>query len=397
MERLIDTFQRKLQHTSLAFVRSLMHEIRWEARLVGIRGARGVGKTTMLLQHIRLHYPADPTVLYVSLDNIYFSSHKLYDLAYDFVERGGRRLYLDEVHKYPNWSQELKNIYDDLPELQVVFTGSSLLEILNARADLSRRAIVYEMQGLSFREYLNYNLGTTFPVCSLAEVLNDPDALSAVVGDELDLLNHFAAYLRHGYYPYYNEMPDLYAQRVQEVVNMTLEVELPQLRGVEVSYLPKIKQLLLIISESAPFVPNIAKLCERIGITRSALLTYLQALADGRLTFHLLKNAFGITRLQKPDKIYLENPNLLYVLSPDAANIGNARETFFANQLKYRHQVTLSKESDFLVDGKYTFEIGGKHKGFSQIEGVPNSYVVADDLTCSIGNKLPLWMMVFLY
>lgn len=397
MERLIDTFRRKLQHTSLAFVRSLMQEIRWEARLVGIRGARGVGKTTLLLQHIRLHYPDDSSVLYVSLDNIYFSSHKLYDLAYDFVERGGRRLYLDEVHKYPNWSQELKNIYDDLPELQVVFTGSSLLEILNARADLSRRAIVYEMQGLSFREYLNYNLGTTFPICPLAEVLNDPDALSSVVGEELDLLNHFSAYLRHGYYPYYNEMPDLYAQRVQEVVNMTLEVELPQLRGVEVSYLPKIKQLLLIISESAPFVPNIAKLCERIGITRPALLTYLQALADGRLTFHLLKNAFGITRLQKPDKIYLENPNLLYVLASDTANVGNARETFFANQLKYRHRVTLSKESDFLVDGKYTFEIGEKHKGFSQIEGIPCSYVVADDLTRSVGNKLPLWMMGFLY
>lgn len=390
-------YRKKLRFTSTAFIRSTMYEINWDARLIGIRGARGVGKTTLLLQHIKRNFQQDERTLYVSLDNIYFSDNRLYDFADRFVKRGGTRLYLDEVHKYPHWSQELKNIYDDMPELQIIFTGSSLLEILNSRADLSRRAIVYEMQGLSFREYLNYNLRTSLPVLSLSDLLERHTQTAEELTASLKVLEHFPRYLRHGYYPYYNELPDLYPQRVEEVVNMTLEVELPQLRGVDISYLPKIKQLLLIISESAPFIPNISKLSERIGITKNALLTYLSVLAESKLTYNLLKSAFGISRLQKPDKIYLENTNLMYVLSPSEANIGNIRETFFANQLKKSHQVTMSEASDFLVDGIYTFEIGGKRKGYSQIEGIPNGFIVADDIEIGFGNKIPLWMMGFLY
>lgn len=397
MERLIEKYKKKLIHTSTVFIRSMMYEINWNARLIGIRGARGVGKTTLLLQHIKLNYPTDERVLYVSMDNIYFSDNRLYDFADKFVKHGGKRLYLDEVHKYPYWSQELKNIYDDMPELQIIFTGSSLLEILNSRADLSRRAIVYEMQGLSFREYLNYNLQTTFPLMDLDNILLNHTQIAEDIVSSVKILEYFPRYLRHGYYPYYNELPDLYPQRVEEVVNMTLEVELPQLRGVDVSYLPKIKQLLLIISESAPFIPNVSKLSERIGITRNALLTYLNVLAESKLTYNLLKSAFGISRLQKPDKIYLENTNLMYVLSPVVANIGNVRETFFANQLKRSHQVTMSEASDFLIDGKYTFEIGGKRKGSSQIEGIPDSFIVADEIELGFRNKIPLWLMGFLY
>lgn len=287
MERLFESFIKKLAITNTSFVRSLMNEIEWEARLIGIKGARGVGKTTLLLQYIKLNLPMDKTVLYASVDNIWFSEHKLYDLASDFVKRGGKYLFLDEVHKYPNWSQELKNIYDDLPELHVVFTGSSLLEILNAKSDLSRRAIVYEMQGFSFREYLNWNEKLSLPILTLNNILDNHLALSVGIVDKVKVLKHFSDYLKHGYYPYYNELPALYYSRINEVVNLIVELEIPQLRGVDISYTTKIKQLLYIIAESAPFIPNVSKLSERIGISRNSLLAYLDALHDSCLTMNL--------------------------------------------------------------------------------------------------------------
>ncbi|MBR6456501.1 MAG: ATP-binding protein [Prevotella sp.] len=397
MERLFDIFVKRLLQTDTSFVRSLMDEIEWNARLVGLRGARGVGKTTLLLQHIKLHRKLDSTVLYASLDNIWFSEHKLYDLASDFAKRGGRYLYLDEVHKYPNWAQELKNIYDDLAELQVVFTGSSMLEILNARADLSRRAVVYDMQGFSFREYLNRNLGLSLPSFRLQEILDNHLNLSTQILSEVKVLAHFDDYLQHGYYPYYNELPSLYRSRVNEVVNLIIDIEFPQLRGVDPAYLIKIKQLLYIIAESSPFTPNITKLGERIGLTRNALLVYLTALHESRLTFSAQKSAFGITRLQKPDKLFLENTNLMYVLSDNFPNIGSVRETFFANQLRKDHTVNVAEKGDFLVDGKFTFEIGGKEKGSRQIDEIPNSYIAADGIENGYGNKIPLWLFGFLY
>ncbi|MBR5440845.1 MAG: ATP-binding protein [Prevotella sp.] len=397
MERLFDIFVKRLLQTDTSFVRSLMDEIEWNARLVGLRGARGVGKTTLLLQHIKLHRKLDSTVLYASLDNIWFSEHKLYDLASDFAKRGGRYLYLDEVHKYPNWAQELKNIYDDLAELQVVFTGSSMLEILNARADLSRRAVVYDMQGFSFREYLNRNLGLSLPSFRLQEILDNHLNLSTQILSEVKVLAHFDDYLQHGYYPYYNELPSLYRSRVNEVVNLIIDIEFPQLRGVDPAYLIKIKQLLYIIAESSPFTPNITKLGERIGLTRNALLVYLTALHESRLTFSAQKSAFGITRLQKPDKLFLENTNLMYVISDNLPNIGSVRETFFANQLRKDHTVNVAEKGDFLVDGKFTFEIGGKEKGSRQIDEIPNSYIAADGIENGYGNKIPLWLFGFLY
>lgn len=397
MERLFEKFQQKLMYTRTNFVRSLMDTIHWDARLIGICGARGVGKTTLLLQHIKLALPTDERTLYVSLDNIWFAEHQIYDLTDTFVKRGGRYLFLDEVHKYPNWAQELKNIYDDFPELKVVFTGSSLLEILNGKADLSRRAIIYKMQGFSFREYLNRNLETNFPLVSLTDVLASHSELSANVSSEIRVLQHFRDYLRHGYYPYYNELPELYYQRVGEVVNMTLEVELPMLRGVEVAYVPKVKLLLQIISDSVPFVPNISKLSERIGITRNSLLGYLNALHESCITMNVNKQAHGITQLQKPEKIFLENTNLMAALSVQGVNVGNLRETFFANQLSYHHQLLLSPQSDFLIDGRYTFEIGGNGKGYRQLEGLSDAYIAADDIEFGIGNKIPLWAFGFLY
>lgn len=397
MDRLFETFAKKIALTDTRFVRNLVNEIEWSARLIGLRGARGVGKTTLLLQHIKLHHPLDGTVLYASVDNIWFSEHKLYDVATDFAKRGGRYLYLDEVHKYPNWSQELKNIYDDLPELNVVFTGSSLLEMLNGNADLSRRAIVYEMQGFSFREYLNRNLELSLPIFGLTDVLHDHVRLSQEILSQVKVLKYFSEYLRNGYYPFYNELPSLYYSRINEVINFIIEVEIPQLRAVDVAYVHKIKQLLYVVAESAPFIPNITKLSERIGITRNALLVYLNALHESRLTMSLQKQGNGLNLLQKPDKLFLENTNLMAALADNQADAGNLRETFFANQLRYKHIVNISVQSDFLVDGKYTFEIGGKEKGRKQLDGLDNAYIAADNLEYGFGDKIPLWLFGFLY
>ena len=397
MNRLFETHIKKVERTDVGFVRNLMNEIDWNARLIGLKGARGVGKTTLLLQRCKLYHKLDGSSLYVSVDNIWFSEHKLYDFASDFAKKGGRYLFLDEVHKYPNWSQELKNIYDDFPELNIVFTGSSLLEIINAKADLSRRAVVYEMQGFSFREYLNMTLKLNLQSYSLKEILENHIMIAQNVLKEVKVLKYFEHYLKYGYYPYYNELPDLYYSRVNEVVNLIIETEIPLLRSVDIAYTRKIKQLLLIISESAPFVPNVSKLSERIGITRNALLSYLNALNESRLIISAHKSSGGISVLQKPDKIYLENPNLMYALSDSNVNMGNVRETFFANQLQYKYKINVSEHSDFYVDNQYTFEIGGKDKGKKQINAISDSYVVSDDIEYGFNEKIPLWLFGFLY
>jgi predicted AAA+ superfamily ATPase len=397
MDTLKEKHRKKVANTSLEFIRSTMTAIDWNSRLIGIRGARGVGKTTLMLQFIRQHHPVDPLVLYVSLDDIYFSDKKLIDFASEFARQGGKRLFLDEVHKYPNWSQEIKNIYDDLPELKVVFTGSSLLEIINARADLSRRAVSYKMQGLSYREYLGLTLSLELPVLSLEDILVRTTEITKQVNDTLKPLQYFSQYLSGGYYPFFMENDQLYHMRVGEVVNMIIELELPLLRGVDLAYTSRLKQLLLIIAQSAPFIPNVTKLSERIGINRTTLITYLNYLQEAGITRNLYKEAFGISKLQKPEKIFLENSNLASAFSFVQPNIGNVRETFFANQAGYGHRLTFPDKGDFLVNGKYLFEIGGKQKGNKQIHAIANSFIAADDLEYGFDNKIPLWLFGFLY
>ena len=397
MEVLFERSRQKIKHAPVVFVRSIMDKILWDARLIGIRGARGVGKTTLLLQYIKLNLPHDHRTIYISLDNIWFTEHKLYDFTDAFVKQGGQFLFLDEVHKYPNWSQEIKNIYDDFAELKIVFTGSSLLEILNARADLSRRAVVYEMQGFSLREYLNRKLKLKLPFYPLDQILSSHNELSDEVLSQVKVFEHFPSYVKNGYYPFYDEAPSLYYQKINEVINMTMEIELPMLRGVETAFVSRVKQLLQIISESAPFVPNITKLSERIGITRKSLLAYLYALEESHLTIQLHKQASGISKLQKPDQIFLENTNLMFALSMEKVQKGHVRETFFANQMKESHQVQYTERGDFLVDRTHTFEIGGKEKKNKQISGMDNAWIVADDIEYGLKNKIPLWLFGFLY
>lgn len=398
MESLIEKHLKKIASTQTKFVRSLIDDINWNARLIGIKGARGVGKTTLMLQYIKLHLSAEiAATLYVSLDNIWFTENKLSNLVENFVKRGGKYLFLDEVHKYPQWSVEIKNIYDDYPELKVVFTSSSLLEILNARADLSRRAVVYNMQGLSFREYLNMQLDKQFKQYSLEEILNNHLQISQEINAAIKPLQYFDSYLKTGYYPFFTEEQDLYYQRIEEVINMILEVELPLLRKVDVAFVRKLKQLLLAIAESAPFTPNVSKLSERIGINRLTLLSYLLYLDEAHLSYSIYKDSKGISQLQKPDKIFLENTNLMYAISGSNTDLGNVRETFFANQLRKSHLVEQSTESDFRINETYTFEIGGKNKSKKQIQNLTNSYIAADNIEYGFDNKIPLWMFGFLY
>jgi hypothetical protein len=397
MQEIYEKSARKINSVSTEFTRGIMDSIKWNARMIGIKGARGVGKTTLLLQYIKKNITDREEVLFVSLDNLWFSEHSLSGLTNDFVQKGGRYLFIDEVHKYPDWSVEIKNIYDDFPELKIVFTGSSLLEILNARADLSRRALVYSMQGLSFREYLNLTTGTVFPVFTLKEILKRHGEIAFEINKAIKPLRHFQAYLKLGYFPFFAEVPELYHQRIEEVANMILEIELPMLRNVEISYIPKLKQLLQIIAETAPFMPNVSKLSEKIGINRNTLATYLFFLQEAHLIRNLYRDSKGITRLQKPDKIFLENTNYMYAFAPDSVNTGNLRETFFMNQLTNMHRVEYTDQGDFLVDARYVFEIGGKLKSKKQIQGIPNSYIAADNIEYGHSNTIPLWMFGFLY
>jgi uncharacterized protein len=398
MEELIAQFQQRLRFVSIDFTRSIMDEINWNAQLIGIKGARGTGKTTLLLQFIKLHLAEklDKT-LYVSLDSVWFSKHSLLELVREFEQRGGKYLFLDEVHKYQNWTQELKNLYDLYPHLKIVFTGSSLLEILNARADLSRRAVIYTLQGFSFREYLSVETGMNFEKLTLEQILNNHQQEASKINEKVRPFQYFDHYLKQGYYPFYREQPDLYMMRLGEVVNMMLEIELPLLRNVEIAYVSRIKQLLVIIASSVPFVPNISKLSQKINLNRATLLTYFHYLDEIGLTRNLFKETHGISRLQKPAKVWLENTNLAFLLSRENANHGNLRETFFANQLGFRHNLLYTDKGDLLVDEKYTFEIGGRNKTVKQLESLPNAYVVKDSIEYGFGNAIPLWLFGFMY
>ena len=397
MDLLIEIHRQRLKWTDTTFVRSLVNRIDWNSRLIGIKGSRGVGKTTLMLQYIKQNYGNSTDVLYVSLDNIWFTNHKMSDLVDDFVKRGGKYLFLDEVHKYPSWAQEIKNVYDNYPQLSIVFTGSSLLEILNVRADLSRRADIYHLPGLSFREYMEMFHGIRLPTYSFPDILERHSDISDEVLSLFRPLQFFDDYLREGYYPFYVENPKRFPVRLEETVNMILEIELPLLRHVDYAYVHRIKQLLQIISQSTPFIPNVSKLAERIGISRATLTTYLKYLEETELLISLYKDSRGISALQKPEKIYLGNTNLMYVLNTENVNKGNLRETFFANQVQYGHVLQYSDASDFLVDGKFTFEIGGKQKSRKQIEGLEYAFVVSDDIEYGSSKRIPLWMFGLLY
>lgn len=398
MEKLIELFRKKMTGSLPVFERELERKINWNARLISVRGSRGTGKTTLFLQHIKKTFSNNLNkVLYVNLDNVYFSNNTLVELAEKFASRGGTHLFIDEVHKYENWSKEIKNLYDDFPELHIAFTGSSLLEILNGRADLSRRTLVYELTGLSFREYLSLIKAHDFPIFTLEEILKNNEQISAEIASKIKPFEFFDDYLSFGYYPYFLEGKDDYFNRLNETLNMILEVELPMLRGLEIAYIPRIKKLLAVIGESAPFIPNITQLAAKIGISRQTLLIYLKYLEDAKLINQLYKKSRGLSVLEKPEKILMENTNLIELFNGENANTGSRRETFVLNQLLHSHKVDFSEESDFFVDSKYTFEVGGKNKKRKQIQEIPDSYIIADDIEFGTDRRIPIWLLGFMY
>ncbi len=396
MEELFEKYINRVSGLKFTFERSSLSFLDEDHRLLGIKGARGTGKTTLLLQYAKQQPDWRSKVLYASLDNFWFTTNSLYNLADTFIKRGGQTLLLDEVHKYPGWAQELKNIYDELPELKVIFTGSSLLEILNARADLSRRAVVHHLQGLSFREYLALKADVELPILTLDEIIANHTLLAESILKEVKPLAHFPHYLQMGYYPFFKESENLYYQKLEAVVNLILDIELPLLRKLDVAYVAKLKQLLMVLAESTPFVPNMSKLSERIGINRGTLLQYVHYLQEAGLLVNLFKQSHGISQLQKPNKIFLDNTNLGYLLS-SKVDVGALRETFFANQVGHLHQLNYPAKGDFLVNGNMTFEVGGKNKSGSQLKDVANGYLALDNIEYGTGHTIPLWLFGFMY
>ena len=398
MEELFDFFYRELRKTDLSFQRYLIDEIDWEGRLSAITGSRGTGKTTMILQHIKQTFGNSPKeALYVSADNIWFSGNRLFNLASDFEKQGGKYLFIDEVHKYENWSQEIKNIYDSFSDLKVVITGSSMLQIYKGNADLSRRAVHYVLHGMSFREFLKYDQHIEFEEFTLEDILQNHIEIAGSFNDKIRPLPLFNSYLKQGYYPYYKIDKRFYLSKLANTVNLILEMDLPAVETIEMYSIRKIKKLLWIISQSVPFMPNITNLAKDLDVSRNSLLNYLTILERGGLINLLQSSTKGINSLAKPEKIYLNNTNHIYAFDANKPEIGNLRETFFFNQLQAVSEVTSANKADFTVDNKYVFEVGGKNKGHEQIMGLKNSYLALDNLEYGFGNKIPLWLFGMLY
>lgn len=398
METLFKKHRKLISQVSTNIIREAMNTIPWEKQLVAIRGSRGVGKTTLMRQYIKLNYGIQAgEALYCLMESMYFTSHSLLDLAERFHLMGGKHLFLDEVHKYPSWSKEIKEIIDLYPEMKVTFSGSSLLQILNADADLSRRVRSQDLVGLSFREYLRFYHGIELPVFKLEEILSNPDAICTRVCEACHPQPLFESYLRAGYYPFYDGDVEDYYSRIENVVNFIIDQEMTEFCGVDPANTRKLKAMLMFLCENVPYEVNIAKLASYLELNKATVLSYLSGMKKAELLHLLYSSNVSVTKMQKPDKIYVHNPNILYALG-SRENIGTVRECFFVNQLSKGHTVEYGKTSgDFLIDGRITVEVGGKDKSFEQIAGIPDSYVFADEMEFPVGKKLPLWLAGFLY
>lgn len=383
MERLINQYRNLLARTDTSLLRYLHPKINWENRIIAILGARGVGKTTLLLQHIKLHTDLNKS-LYISVDDFYFASNRLFDLASTFYHNGGENLFIDEIHKYPDWSKEVKMMHDNFPSLKIVITGSSILELFKGTDDLSRRVVRYELQGFSFREYLNLKLNLNFRPYNLEEILKNEVDLQGV---EFPLM-HFKNYLVDGYYPFSSE-PN-FLERLNNVLNLTIESDIPIFAKMNVNSALKMKHLLSIVAQSVPFKPNFTKIAELVGVHRNQIVEYFHYFEKAGLIMQVRDTTKGIRQLGKVDKIYLENTNLMYAISSKANDIGNRRETFFLNQMRINHKVFSSKIVDFHVDD-FLFEIGGKSKTMQQIKELDHAFVVKDDIEFGYQNTIPLW------
>jgi predicted AAA+ superfamily ATPase len=375
-----------------------MNQVHWEDRLSSIIGARGTGKTTLMLQYIK--QKLDPNkAFYVSLDDLYFANNRLVDLVYKLWQEGVTYLFIDEVHKYPydSWAQEIKNIYDSYPEIRTVFSGSSILKIYEGNADLSRRAVDYELFGLSFREFLAFEGIKKIAAVSLDDLLKSHVEIAAEITKGIKIMPLFRQYLQNGYFPYYKEGLHSYSRKLLNTINAVLETDLPAVEKIEYSSVQKLKRLLGIVAGLAPFTPNMSQLGNHVDILRTNLPKSLLLLEKARMLGLLRANGKNLSPLSKPAKIYLDNPNLAFALRNENPNTGNLRETFFYNQLRTVCHVTDAKQGDFTVDGQFIFEVGGRNKKFTQIANIPDSYLAVDETEIGFGNHIPLWMFGLLY
>lgn len=382
MEKLYELFYAKLDETPTSFLRYLHHRINWNNRMIAILGERGVGKTTLILQKIK--QDGIEHTLYFGADNVYFAQHSLFDTANEFYRKGGQRLYIDEIHKYPSWSTELKMIYDYCPQLQVVITGSSILDLYKGIADLSRRIISYTLVGLSFREFLAMTKGIDLPPVTFEEILRHK--VTFPTGERPLAL--FDDYLKTGYYPFWNETD--FATRLNNVINQTVENDIPTYAKMNIATSRKLKQLLFIISQSVPFKPNYTEIGAAMECDRNTVADLAYYMDKARLTMSLRHQDDGIKNYGKPEKLYLGNTNLIYALSEGKPEVGNLRETFFLSQMQVNQEVYASKAADFLINGK-TFEVGGKSKSKKQIAELKDAFVVKDDIEYGYENTIPLW------
>lgn len=397
MWTLLEQSERLINNTSLDFKRYLYDVVRWENRMIGIKGARGTGKTTLILQWLKEQYLPAEKAAYFSLDDLYFTQHTLKETVDQFYKNGGLILALDEVHKYPNWSQEIKNIYDFYPGLKVIFTGSSIINLSKQKGDLSRRVLMYELHGLSFREYLSMQGIIQLKPIELMDLLSNASAIKRKMDKQFRPLEHFSEYLKFGYYPFgLIDIPSI-PQRINQLVRAIVEIDMAELKDFDIRNAKKLLQLIYVIAQQVPFKPNVSSLALKTDIHRNSLNHYFHYLEQAKIISLLYPTGRSTAVLQKPEKIFLNNTTLLNALAETQPEIGTMRETFFLSQIKVAHKIQLPKQGDFIVNGKYLFEIGGKGKGQKQIEELNNAWIVKDDIEAPIGKALPLWMFGLLY
>ena len=393
----IRKYQTRLQKSfDITYKRYLYNTINFDDKMIAVFGARGVGKTTLLFQYLRELQEQGKNALYISLDYPFLSGVDLIELVETFVESGGEFLLLDEVHRYEEFASYLKTIYD-LFDIKVIFTGSSATSILNAKSDLSRRVTLYNLNGFSFREYLEVKHKLSLESYILEDILKDHiNIAKSIDKNAFDILKEFRAYLKTGYYPFYFDKKSSYYQNLLNTINLTIDIDLTSLGLIEQKYTYKLKKLLEVICESKPFEVNYSRIATMAEISRVKLYDYISYLNDGQMLLLVDENITGLKKVQKPAKIYLNNTNLLYAYCENA-EVGTVRETFFANQVVSQYPLHISKQGDFVISKKYTIEVGGKDKRFDQIKDIPDSYVVADNIVIGANNKIPLWLFGFLY
>lgn len=397
IEGLYLTSNRQVARTVTTFHRYLYDQIKWNARMIGIKGARGVGKTTMLLQRIKEEFHDSPEkALYVSLDNMWFKTHSLSDVVEYHYTHGGTHIFIDEIHKYDNWQTLIKNIADEYPDLHVVYTGSSMLKIDQSEGDISRRQLIYTMHGMSFREYLAFEGIVNVPAISLDNLLANHQSLAMEITANVRVLEHFDAYIKFGYYPFYKTDGDGFELRLQSVVRTILYEDLPAVEDITYETIRKTEHMLMILAEHVPQTPNMNELYSLLETNRNLGIKMLYLLERAALLSLLTSEAKNMKQLAKPDKIFLNNTNMMYALSSNVL-IGTIREVFFNNQLIATNEVNYPKQGDFLVNHKYLFEVGGRKKSFEQIKDIPDSYLAVDSIETGYGNRIPLWMFGLLY